>query len=133
MKLPDVSRAPAFAYKTNGTAVAAQVVELNTRLADLVASLSSQYRTTIRIKLYNTYGKFNDLLDNPAAYQMTNTTQPCLGEMTSNSPHHYLIWHPECSTPNSYVFWDNVHPTTRVHKLLADDVTLILRNGGWVE
>ena len=29
--------------------------------------------------------------------------------------------YPLCSNPNSYIFWDPVHPTKHVHQLLAED------------
>lgn len=34
-------------------------------------------------------------------------------------------WHveiPICQNPEEYIFWDHIHPTTRVHKILADKI-----------
>jgi thermolabile hemolysin len=125
LKLPDVSKAPVFGIKTTGPTVAAQVIELNSRLTALVSALQSQYGSSLNIQLYDTYALFNDLLANPAKYQVSNTTQSCLNINTDSSTN-YLSKQsarPQCSNPDSFVFWDTLHPTTHTHKLLADAVT----------
>mgnify|MGYP003336646005 CR=1 FL=1 len=44
---------------------------------------------------------------NPAAFGFTNVTQSCFNGVTV------------CSTPNTYFYWDGVHPTTAGHAMLA--------------
>jgi len=125
LKLPDVSNAPIFKFKTNGPTVAAQVVELNTRLSALVSSLQAQYGPGLHIYLFDTYALFNDLLSNPAKYQVSNTTESCLN-LSTDSGFDYLktqAARSQCRNPDSFVFWDTLHPTTHTHKLLADAVT----------
>ena len=125
LKLPDVSKAPVFGIKTTGPTVAAQVIDLNNRLTALVATLQAQYGSSLHIQLFDTYALFNDLLSNPAKYQVSNTTQSCLNINTDSSTN-YLSKQSarsQCSNPDSFVFWDTLHPTTHTHKLLADAVT----------
>lgn len=44
---------------------------------------------------------------NPGAFGLTNVTDSCLVGATV------------CATPNTYLFWDGVHPTAAGHRLLA--------------
>lgn len=125
LKLPDVSKAPVFTIKTTGPAVAAQVIDLNNRLTALVSALQAQYGSALHIQLYDTYALFNDLLSNPGNYQVSNTTQSCLN-INTDSTSNYMSTQSarsQCSNPDSFVFWDTLHPTTHTHKLLADAVT----------
>ena len=43
----------------------------------------------------------------PALFGFTNVTDPCLVETTV------------CSAPDSYLFWDDIHPTARAHQFIA--------------
>lgn len=50
---------------------------------------------------------FNVLLSAPGRFGFSNVTQSCFNGVTV------------CSTPDSYVFWDGVHPTAAGHRLIA--------------
>ena len=70
-----------------------------------------------RLRFYKQYGGLKvfdldtfDLLDaanyDRAAFGLTNVTNPCwTGGFTSSTPGTV------CSSPNTYLFWDSVHPT----------------------
>lgn len=125
LKLPDVSKTPIFDMKNNAAEVAAQVTELNHRLVALVASLRAHHGGGLNIQLYDTYSLFNDLLTNPAKYQLSNTTQSCLNINTDSSINYLKAQtvRLHCRDPDVFVFWDTLHPTTHVHKVMADAVT----------
>jgi outer membrane lipase/esterase len=53
-----------------------------------------------------------EVVDHPRAYGLKNVTEPCL---TWTSPTSYKV----CKQPQKYLFWDDVHPTTAGHALLA--------------
>ena len=55
---------------------------------------------------------------NPAAYGITNATEPCLSFS--------VIGHAICSNPNKHLFWDGLHPTTAGHQQIASAVLQLL-------
>jgi phospholipase/lecithinase/hemolysin len=68
----------------------------------------------IHLSVLDTYALFDQIVANPAAYGLTNVTQPCLtGEVnySGGTP---------CATPNQYLFWDPDHPTAAGHEIIAD-------------
>lgn len=50
---------------------------------------------------------FNQLLSNPAAAGFANITDPCRGN-------------PSCTNPNTFLFWDQEHPTTQGDMYVAN-------------
>ncbi|MGQ5524663.1 SGNH/GDSL hydrolase family protein [Chitinimonas sp. PSY-7] len=130
LKLPDVSRAPIFKYKGNTAVVTQKVEEYNRQLVQLASDLNAQNGGSLDIQLFDSYSLFNDLLNNPSRYGMTDTTTPCLN-INGSSQANYL-GNPgpraECRNPDAYVFWDVLHPTTRIHQLLSEHITPFVRS-----
>jgi thermolabile hemolysin len=129
MNLPDLSRAPTFQYRSDAAAIAAQVAEFNRRLPQLRDTLQAKYGSSLVIRMFDTYAMMSDIFANPAKYGISNTTQSCLN-INSSSSTNYLSsqsLRPECSNPDTFIFWDTLHPTTRTHKIMADSVTLFLK------
>ena len=52
---------------------------------------------------------FNRVTTNPARFGLTNVTQPCLNTSTGAV----------CATPDTYLFWDAIHPTAAGHRLIG--------------
>lgn len=129
LTLPDLSKAPIFKIKTNGPTVAAQVIDFNAKLHKLVGSLRAQYGASLHIQLFDTFALFNDFLDNPAQYGIGNTTDSCLNiDTISNST--YLTTQtarPQCREPDTFVFWDMLHPSTHTHRVMADAITAYVK------
>ena len=57
---------------------------------------------------YNTSALLNQIEDNPSAFGITDTTDPCFNGTTV------------CANPNQHIFWDGFHPTTTTDTILAD-------------
>jgi outer membrane lipase/esterase len=55
-----------------------------------------------------------ELVADPGMFGLTNVTDPCYSGFVAPDP-----LGTECGTPDEFLFWDVVHPTTFVHSLLA--------------
>jgi phospholipase/lecithinase/hemolysin len=72
----------------------------------------------------NTYPLLDQIVANPAAYHLTNVTQPCLtGEVnfSGGTP---------CAAPNQYFFWDPDHPTAAGHEIVAAALNVVTPEPG---
>jgi thermolabile hemolysin len=129
MNLPDVSRAPVFTIQTNGATVAAEVRDLDSQLVTMVNTLQAQNGSNLKIRLFDTFSLFNNLIDNPASYGVTNTTASCLNINTVSALNYAETQSPRssCTNPDTFVFWDTLHPTTHTHKLLGAAVTSFIQ------
>jgi cholinesterase len=58
---------------------------------------------------FNTANLLDQVEADPAAYGLTNITDPCFNGSTV------------CADPNQYLFWDGFHPTTAVDTILAGE------------
>ncbi|MDB9309593.1 choice-of-anchor I family protein [Aphanizomenon sp. CS-733/32] len=84
---------------------------LNQALTNLEPSLN------VNLSLVNIFGLSTAVQTNPANYKFTNITQPLI---TATNP----------VNPDQYAFWDDVHPTTRLHQLVTDTFENTLLNDG---
>lgn len=57
---------------------------------------------------FDTFGLMHQVVANPGAYGFTDVTDPCFNGVTV------------CSDPSQYLFWDDFHPTSAGHNLLAE-------------
>ncbi len=129
VNLPDISKAPIFQYRKDAKAVSDVVRSYNTQLDTLAAQMATRYGSALNIKVFDTYAMFDDALAHPAAYQLKNTSQPCL-DLNTGSSSIYLVAHDTregCSQPSEYLFWDIQHPSAHTHRILADAIFKYLR------
>jgi len=85
----------------------------NTDLSNQIANLRSQ-NPQISFYLHNVSLLITNILNNTSRYGI-NSTQNCW--ITTN---HIIVQ--LCSTPDTYMFIDEYHFTTRIHQMIADDV-----------
>ena len=57
---------------------------------------------------FDTFGLMHQVVANPGAYGFTDVTDPCFNGSSV------------CSDPDSYLFWDGFHPTTKADTILAN-------------
>jgi thermolabile hemolysin len=69
-------------------------------------------------------GLFEDLQSNPAAYGLTNVTSPAAPGLSPGT----LFYNRNkiATNANQYLFWDDLHPTTTVHSIFAQQALALL-------
>lgn len=96
-------------------------VDLNRALVQAVKSAAD--RTGATVTVFDAYTSVSDMMMNPSRYGFTNVGALCTAV-------------PECvaerfedglKIANGYVNWDAAHKTTRVHRLMADQLLQTLR------
>lgn len=128
LNLPDITRAPEFAYRKDGDKIKRQIDDYNTRIKQVVDEINSSYSKP-PVNIFDLATLFTDMLDNPARYQVSETKMACL-DIHAPSSLNYINAMPvsvHCTNADTYVFWDLLHPTTNTHRLLAEHVTDYLK------
>ena len=105
--IPDLSLTP-FVQLNPSLASLARGFSLafNAELASQLDIVSALFPATDIIE-YDIFSLFNDVVANPSAYGFSNVMQACL-----------LV---ACSNPDEFLFWDDFHPTTRGHAIIASE------------
>jgi phospholipase/lecithinase/hemolysin len=114
MNVPDLGVTPmAQALGPQGPAMLTQLSAAYNQVLELsLQSLDQAGIPTIRLDAFTVVDK---MYYSPATYGFTNVTIPWLYDLNPGNPDQYL-------------FWDQWHPTTRAHKVLADEAAQQLMN-----
>ncbi len=118
LNLPDISRTARFVTGSGAPAASlAQTgsVAFNNDIAGRVAGLTLPAGTNITV--FDLGAVFSKILANPGRFGFTNTTQEYLGILLAGG---------NPGDVNGYIFWDGIHPTTRMHAVLANVLNEVL-------
>ncbi len=113
VNLPLLGQVP----ENRGTADEALFDSLSTQFnAQLGTSLDNLETTLPGVEFFRVDAErlITDAIADPAALGFTNVTDPAMGLTGINA--------------DEYLFWDDIHPTTAAHKLLANDAANTLFN-----
>lgn len=82
------------------------IAQFNFGLEQTLAGLPDACAGTVGV--FDSSRVLHDVVASPAAYGLSNVTDACLTDTSL------------CANPDAYLFWDSVHPTTKVHQILSD-------------
>lgn len=119
VNLPDVSVAPLFRLgRTDAHTVLGRVDYYNKHIRKVVERVAAD--TGADVRLVDVRGRFDEVMAQPGRFGFINTTDSCLAIDTDSSLNYTRkqMSRPGCD-PAAYVFWDTLHPTTRMHELMA--------------
>ena len=91
-----------------------RAIFFNNELEDTISNFKDQYPYTA-IYFFNVFSIFEDIVDNPQKYGFANAADVCPGFYINEN----------YDNDGRYLFWDDVHPTTEAHMLLASKVAAI--------
>ena len=114
--LPDLSLTPRFngLSGVEAAALSGLVTAYNAELSSIVNGLATAVPTVDFIE-FDLNGLLSDAINNPDQFGFTNVTSPCLGDYTFPFDLDFTV----CGNPDSTLFWDDFHPTTRGHEIVA--------------
>ncbi|MEX2171903.1 MAG: SGNH/GDSL hydrolase family protein [Pirellulales bacterium] len=126
--LPRLGLTPQY----NGDAEQAAIINarselFNELLAEMLHGLPST-RTEIQIYQFDIEARFNEIVADAAYFGFANVTDPAapgLEPGDGNYDEEQIV-----SAPNSYLFWDDLHPTATGHALLAAEALRALLPAG---
>ncbi|MFH2066907.1 MAG: SGNH/GDSL hydrolase family protein [Pseudomonadota bacterium] len=115
LNLPDLGATPRYSGTSDVQTATNFSIEFNTELSQIVAQFQ-QANSQILIYQLDIYTMFSEIIQNPNPYGFSNVTE--------ESPNFSV----EDNFDNSagYMFWDNKHPTTETHALIADRAFLLV-------
>lgn len=102
--VPDIGRTPQFVDDPLASSLGSDLSRAwNGGLEEIVASLDDP-----DVQLFDAFGFLNGLADDPARHGFTNTSDQALLNLDQDA--------------DEFLFWDEIHPTARVHQLLAEEL-----------
>lgn len=103
--IPDLGIVPELVGTAFGELVSGVVAQTNAALQGSVATLDA-WLAGVQVTFFDTSPLFDEILRDNNPYGFTNLTEQCLDAGA------------ECD-PETYVFWDDIHPTEAVHEIIA--------------
>ncbi|MTJ45136.1 ELWxxDGT repeat protein [Dolichospermum flos-aquae] len=113
--LSDLGATPLSIANNNVANARAISIGFNAALTQALTNLEPALN--VDLSLVDIFGLSTAFQTNPANYKFTNITQPLI---TVTTP----------VNPDQYAFWDDVHPTNRLHQLVTDTFENTLLNDG---
>lgn len=119
--LPDLGKTPIVLGSANSPILTAATNAHNAVLATSIAQLSNNI-PGVNIIPVDINSLFNQAIANPGEFGFKDVTTSCvIYKITINQVLK------TCDNPNDFLFFDEVHPTTNAHKLVAEAALAAIR------
>lgn len=116
LNVPDIGKTPAIRMIPIVGATALATKLTNSFNANLIPVLRTIDRLPgSKVKVLDIKGKLDEIVKHAEDYGFTNKTDACI--KPNKSPY-------QCQTPDTYVFWDGIHPTQEMHEIVAQQAIL---------
>ncbi|WP_417727232.1 SGNH/GDSL hydrolase family protein [Roseovarius sp.] len=115
-RIPEVTSLDAFLASIGAAPAGSAIAGATAATQGFNAALRSGLSTLTplgNVQFLDTFALFEDILADADALRFTNTTDACI--LT-------LVPATDCATDQGFVFHDSIHPTDRVHALIAKEV-----------
>ena len=117
--IPDLGLTPAFRFLGAPAVNPASIFSGLFNQALHTALDAYDARFDLNIIQFQTDDLFNSVVSNPGLFGLSNVTTPCYSGFVAPNP-----GGTECAALDQFLFWDVVHPTAAVHRLLADAIVV---------
>ncbi|AVH69882.1 SGNH/GDSL hydrolase family protein [Nostoc sp. 'Lobaria pulmonaria (5183) cyanobiont'] len=117
--LPDLGQLPATRNSANSVNLSALTQAHNQGLRRSLKVLSQQH-SDLEIVQLDANTLYRDAIANPAAFNFTNVTSPCLSGSSI------------CSNPDQFLFWDGIHPTAAAHRIIGETAFSTIKKAGMI-
>lgn len=155
--LPHSGSAPRFVYTSDRDILNQAIDTHNEKLQAKIEAMKEENQD-LDILYFDSQTVLNRALSNPARYGFTNTKDACIdvklpifGFMASNSPfknnfvlqYAQVLQHEDknllagkrnyhvCKQPEEYLFWDEIHISTKAHHFLAWEICKAMEAHGY--
>lgn len=110
--VPDLGHLPATRNNANANVLSQAAIAHDQTLKTSLDTISKQ--SNIQLALLDVSKIYQDARANPGQFGFTNVTAAYLDTRSGS--------------PNQFLFWDGIHPTTAAHKILGDQAFTIVQN-----
>ena len=117
--LPDLGQLPVTRTSKNSVNLSALTQAHNQGLRRSLKILSQQH-SDLEIVVLDANTLYRDASANPAAFNFTNVTSPCLSGSSI------------CSNPDQFLFWDGIHPTAAAHRIIGKTAFSTIQEAGMI-
>lgn len=154
--LPNIGLMPRFVNTTDSNVLADAVKQHNERLQIRMKTWQDNF-PDVRFVYFDGQNFLQKMIENSAQYGFHVLKEPCTDvkipslNVLLNNPfsNNYVLQYAQllqyrdpafqpgetnynvCNTPESYLFWDEVHPTTKAHRYLAIEICERMKEQGY--